>query len=198
VVVRGIFSVKALRFDYDSSIRSVDPRDSNAIEEISMGEQTRREFLGRSAVLAIGATSCLCGLGGCATFTKIGNTPPIPEDAYRIETRSGRLEVELDKVPQLAEPGGSVKIRDSVLSDPLIIARLADETYVVASILCPHRGVEVEYQPEKGEFECASLGSSQFAADGSLLGGPAKQPLRAFQTSLDPEAGNRLIIDLSV
>ncbi len=66
------------------------------------------------------------------------------------------------------------------------------------SIECPHRGVEVEYQPEKGEFECASLGSSQFATDGSRLGGPAKKPLRVFRTSFDPDTGDRLIIDLSV
>ena len=91
-----------------------------------------------------------------------------------------------------------MKIRDSALPDPLIIARTADGTYVVASIECPHRGVEVEYQPEKGEFECASLGSSHFAADGSRLGGPAKQPLRSFRSSFDPDAGDRLIIDLSV
>ena len=163
-----------------------------------MGGETRREFLGHSAVLVIGTTSCLCGLGGCATFTKIGNTPPIPEDAYSFESEGSRLAIDLSNVPQLAEPGGSVKIRDSALPDPLIIARTAEETYVVASIQCPHRGVEVEYQPERGEFECASLGSSQFATDGSLLGGPAKQPLRSFPTSFDPEAGDRLIIDLSV
>ena len=162
-----------------------------------MEEGTRREFLGRSAVLVIGTTSCLCGLGGCATFTKIGNTPPIPEDAFSFEAESNRVEVDLGKVPELAEPGGSVKIRDSALPDPLIIARAADGTYVVASIECPHRGVEVEYQPEKGVFECASLGSSDFAADGSRLSGPAKNPLRVFRSSFDSDAGNRLIIDLS-
>ena len=162
-----------------------------------MGGETRREFLGHSAVLVIGTTSCLCGLGGCATFTKIGNTPPIPEDAYSFEAEGSRLEIDLGKVPELAEPGGSVKIRDSALPDPLIIARSADGTYLVAAIKCPHRGVEVEYQPEKGEFECASLGSSQFATDGSRLSGPAKEPLRVFRTSLDPDAGERLIIDLS-
>ena len=163
-----------------------------------MAEATRREFLNHSAVLAIGATSCLCGLGGCATFTKVGNTPPIPEGAYSFEADVNRVRVDLGKVPQLAEPGGSVKIRDAALADPLIIARTDQETYVVASIECPHRGVEVEYQPAKGEFECASLGSSQFATDGSRLGGPAKEPLRVFRTSFDPDAGNRLIIDLSV
>ena len=160
-------------------------------------EETRREFLGRSAVVVIGTTSCLCGLGGCATLTKIGNTPPIPEDAYHFDAEASRVEVDLGKVPQLAEAGGSVKIRDSALPEPLIIARTEERTYVVASIKCTHWGVEVEYQPEKGEFECASLGSSQFATDGSRLGGPAKQPLRVFQTSFDPDAGDRLIIDLS-
>jgi Rieske Fe-S protein len=168
------------------------------MKEATVGGETRREFLGQSAVLVIGTTSCLCGLGGCATFTKIGNTPPIPEDAYSFEAEGSRLAIDLSNVPQLAEPGGSVKIRDSALPDPLIIARTAEETYVVASIQCPHRGVEVEYQPERGEFECASLGSSQFATDGSRLGGPAKQPLRSFPTSFDPDTGDRLIIDLSV
>jgi len=162
-----------------------------------MAEETRREFLGRSAMVVMGTTTCLCGLGGCATFTKIGKTPPIPEDAYTFEAGADRVAVELAKVPQLAESGGSVKIRVSELPVPLIIARTAAETFVVAAIECPHRHVEVEYQPESGEFECASLGSSQFAADGSLLGGPATESLRVFRTSFDPVAGGRLVIDLS-
>ena len=162
-----------------------------------MQEQNRREFLGSSAVLVIGTTGCLCGLGGCATITKIGNTPPIAEDAYSFDAEANRIDVELGKVPQLAEPGGSVKIRASELPDPVIIARTTEETYVVASIKCPHRGVEVEYQAEEGRFECASLGSSQFALDGSLEGGQAKQPLRVFPTSLAGEAKSHLVIDLS-
>lgn len=163
-----------------------------------MAEATRREFLDHSAVFAIGAASCLCGLGGCATFTKIGKTPAIPEGAYSLELEANRVKVDLGKVPQLAERGGSVKIRDAALPDPLIIARTDEETYVVASIQCPHRGVEVEYEPANGNFECASLGSSQFATDGSRLNGPAKEPLRVFRASFDPDDGSRLIIDVSV
>jgi Rieske Fe-S protein len=167
------------------------------MEETHMEEETRREFLGRSGAVVIGTTACLCGLGGCATFTKTGSTPPIPEGAYSLDLEANRVEIELGKVPQLAESGGSVKIRDATLPDPLIIARTAEETYLVASIECPHRAVEVEYQPETGGFECASLGSSQFAGDGSRLSGPAKEPLRIFRTSFDADAGGRLIIELS-
>jgi Rieske Fe-S protein len=90
-----------------------------------------------------------------------------------------------------------VKIRASALPDPLIIARTAEESYVVAAIECPHRGVEVEYQPEWGEFECASLGSSRFALDGSRLDGPVTKPLRVFRTSFARDARSRLIIDVS-
>lgn len=162
-----------------------------------MEEETRREFLGHSAMLVVGTTTCLCGLGGCATITRIGDTPSIPEDAYSFDAGASRVEVELDKVPQLAKPGGSVKIRTSELPVPLIIARTTAETYVVAAIKCTHWGVEVEYRPESGGFECASLGSSQFALDGSRTGGPAKKPLQIFRTSFDGDAGSRLIIDLS-
>jgi Rieske Fe-S protein len=163
-----------------------------------MEEQTRREFLGTSAAVVIGTTTCLCGLTGCATFTKTGRTPSIPEDAYTFEADVNRVVVDLARVPQLAEPGGSVKIRDAALSDPLIIARTEEDTYVVASIECPHRSVEVEYQPDRSGFECASLGSSEFALDGSRLSGPAEQPLRVYAASLDAEAKSRLIIELSV
>jgi len=171
------------------------PEHSN--QETIMKQETRREFLGHSAMLVIGTTTCLCGLGGCATITKIGDTPSIPEGAYSFDAGASRVEVDLDAVPQLEKPGGSVKIRTSELPVPLIIARAEEQTYVVAAIECPHRGVEVEYRPERGEFECASLGSSQFALDGSRTGGPAKQPLQIFRTSFDGDAGSRLIIDLS-
>lgn len=157
-----------------------------------MKNLTRREFLVGSAATAL-AGVCMCGVGGCATITKVGKTPQIAPDTYSIE-EGHTLRLALGQVTQLTEVGGSGKIIDPRLLDPLIIARVAEEEYAATSIKCTHRGVEVEYQQDKRIFECASLGSSEFALDGSRLRGPAKKPLKAYRVSL---VESELIIELS-
>lgn len=156
-----------------------------------MGKITRRSMV--SAVGAAGAKACVCGLGGgCATFSKVGRTPAIDAEAYDIEVKT--LKVALDKVPALAVVGGSVKIIDPRLPTSIIIARKGEAEYVAASLSCPHRGVEVEYQPEQHQFRCASLGHSKFGEDGSLKKGLAKKGLTRYEAKLDPADCKRLLI----
>lgn len=125
-----------------------------------MKEMTRRGVV--AALGAAGAGTCVCGLnGGCATFTKKGKTPAIAAEAYVIEDRT--VKVALDKVPPLAAVGGSVKIIEPRLPTPIIIARKGETEYAAVSLLCPHRGVEVEYQYEQQRFRCASLGTPSSA-----------------------------------
>jgi Rieske Fe-S protein len=141
-----------------------------------MNKINRREFI--ETVALAGA----CGLAGCATFTKIGDTPPIESAAYKVELPD-KVTVTLNKAPSLAV-GKAVKIIDPTLSDPLIIARVENDKYVVASLLCPHRSVELEYQPDNKRFRCASLGHSKFALDGRKLGGPAPRPIKVYPSSV--------------
>ena len=144
-----------------------------------MKDMNRREFVQTAAL----AGACACGLAGCATFTKIGDTPPIESGAYKVEP-AGKVNVTLDKVSSLAAVGGAVKIIDPALSDPLIVARVEQDSYVVASLRCTHRGVELEYQPDQKRFCCASLGHSRFALDGHKIGGPAPRPIKAYPSSV--------------
>ena len=156
-----------------------------------MGKITRRSMV--SAVGAAGAKACVCGLGGgCATFSKVGRTPAIDAEAYAVEVKT--LKVTLDKVPPLAVVGGSVKIIDSRLPTPIIIARKGETEYAVVSLLCPHRGVEVEYQHEHQRFRCASLGHSKFGTDGALQKGLANKGLTRYVAKLDPADYKRLLI----
>lgn len=64
------------------------------------------------------------------------------------------VKVALDKVPGLVAVGGSVKVIDSRLPTSIIIARKGESDYAVVSLLCPHRGVEVEYQHEEKVMRC--------------------------------------------
>ena len=156
-----------------------------------MKKMTRRGMV--TALGAAGAGTCVCGLnGGCATFTKKGKTPAIEAEAYVID--GSTVKVALDKVPPLAAVGGSFKIIDSRLPTPIIIARKGETEYAVVSLLCPHRGVEVEYQHEEKRFRCASLGHSKFGTDGALQKGLANKGLTRFVAQLDPADSKRLLI----
>jgi len=155
-----------------------------------MKRVTRKEFLIGSAAVA---GACMCGLSGCATITKVGDTPQIESSAYSIK-EGPSVQLSLEQSPQLASVGGSGKIIDAELGDSLIIARIAETEYVVTSIKCTHRGTEVEYHHDKGKFKCASLGGSEFALDGSSLGGFGKDPLTSYPVSV---AEGMLTIDMS-
>lgn len=156
-----------------------------------MDKMTRRDVV--TAIGLAGTGACVCGMNqGCATFTKKGKTLAIAAEAYVIE--GNVLRVALDKVPALAVAGGSVKIIDPRLPTSIIIARKGEAEYVAASLLCPHRGVEVEYQPEQHQFRCASLGHSKFGEDGSLKKGLAKKGLTRYEAKLDPADCKRLLI----
>ena len=147
-----------------------------------MNNISRREFVTRGVEAAAVAGACVCGLSGCATFTKIGKTPPIESAAYKVEP-PGTATIVLSKAPTLATAGGAVKIIDSGLPESLIVAHVEADKYVVASLLCPHRSVELEYQPEQKRFRCASLGHSKFALDGHKLGGPTPRPIKGYPST---------------
>lgn len=158
-----------------------------------MGKMTRRNMV--AAIGAAGAGTCVCGLGGgCATFSKVGDTPALAADAYVLEAKT--LKVTLGKATSLAGAGGSVKIIDARLPTPIIIARTSESEFAAVSLLCPHRGVEVEYRHANGQFRCASLGHSTFGADGALKKGLAKKSLSRYTAKLDPADKGQLVITL--
>lgn len=155
-----------------------------------MSRINRRKFIKGVVV----AGTCACGMSGCATFTKTGSTPSIPAGAYTVENKS--IKIALDKVPELAQTGGAVKIIDTRLPQPVIVGRSGDADYAVVSIKCPHRGVEVEYKHADKQFRCASIGHSTFAMDGTCKKGMTKKSLSRFDAKLDPSNKNTLIISL--
>lgn len=128
--------------------------------------------------------ACLCGSPGCSTLNGHGDTRRILAPHYRMNDYEGVLIVALEQVPELGKIGGSVKIEDDNLPEPIIIARIQDEVYVAASIKCRHGGREVEYKHADGRFRCVSFGHSVYDLDGKNVRGPAKKPLAIFPVSV--------------
>ena len=151
----------------------------------------RRDFLKASAMAMVVTSTCLCGLNGCATFTKIGHTLDVRPEA--LSRKDHELLIDLSKEHTLNRVGGSVKIKNEHVPGGIIIAHTEENTYQIVSLSCPHRGAEVEYDSQKRRFECASLGSSTFALDGRNIGGPAKRTLKKYDARIE---GNILIISI--
>ena len=159
-----------------------------------MKKISRKAFLvgGATAVAAIAAGACLCTKTGWATISGVGSTPSITPDAYTIG-KNNSIRIYLDKVPEFARIGGSVKIVDAKINDSLIVVRKTEDVYVAASIKCTHRGVEVEYRADDKCFKCASLGGSRFKTNGETVSGFAKSPLQTYPISCE---NNILVIRL--
>ena len=129
-----------------------------------MKKISRKAFIvGGVAATATGA--CLCTKKGWATISGISDTPNIAPDAYVIETDQS-IRIRLDRTPQLAIDGGSIKILDTNIDDSLIVVRISEDVYAASSIKCTHRGVEVEYKADEKCFKCASIGGSTFNITG--------------------------------
>ena len=154
-------------------------------------DMTRREFVAACAMT--GAGVCLCGTAGCSSITGKGDTPEIESGTYTIE-EGYLLTLNLESIPQLSAGGGSVKIIDENLSDGVIVVRVSKDDYRAFSLYCTHRGVELEYRPEKQHLVCASAGSSTYTLTGEKVKGPAETPLAVYPASLE---GNRLVISVT-
>ena len=144
---------------------------------------TRREVLG---ALARASCAAALGLSGCATTN--------PAREYPLAFTAGEGTLDLAGVPELAQPGGSIKGRAED-GAPILIWRAPDGTFGAATITCTHRGCEVALNAAEGRLDCPCHGS-RYALDGQVLAGPARRPLRSFPVIHDP-AANRLTIRFS-
>lgn len=81
----------------------------------------------------------------------------------------------------LLTPGGALVVDAG--SDTIMVVRVSDTQVVAVSAICTHAGCENLYTASAMRFDCPCHGS-QFSLTGSVLRGPARQPLRAYTTTL--------------
>jgi len=167
------------------SAEDVTNSNNNIERRDHMKNMNRRQFLKKSSMTVVVTSTSLCGLSGlnsCATITKNGRTPAINSGSYTFSQNI--LAIDLSKEPHLEKVGGAVKIKHDEIPDGIIIAHVDQGRFEIASLLCPHRGVEVNYKHSEKRFQCASLGSSKFELDGTFISGPADEPLKAYEADL--------------
>jgi cytochrome b6-f complex iron-sulfur subunit len=127
----------------------------------------RKEFL---SVLGLGAAVVACAhcFEGC-----------MPQDVTTAPTNVDfTLDLTATAYKGLTTKGGYI------YKDGIIVAFIKNGTYIAVSSACTHAGAAVIYDVNSNEFYCPSHGSN-FAVDGSVVNGPASDPLARYHTSLN-------------
>lgn len=127
----------------------------------------RRQF-----VTLAGAALAVTVLPGCASLVATPVTPV-----------GGSIRLALRNFPQLARPGGYVKLAPSGAATPLYVLAV-DQGYAALSPVCTHQGCIVNIQGAELVCPCHA---SAFDREGRVLRGPAERPLRRLPATLTAE-----------
>ncbi|HMN90914.1 MAG TPA: Rieske (2Fe-2S) protein [Saprospiraceae bacterium] len=83
-----------------------------------------------------------------------------------------------DSANAALQTNGGFLIRNSV-----VVARTLSGDFIAVAAACTHQGTLVQYQANNGRFFCPNHGSN-FTESGTVINGPATQPLQQFKIQL--------------
>lgn len=124
---------------------------------------SRRDFLGRVALVAGAIIAAGCGVAGDLTGVGSG---PLP---------GGSVTIKLSDYSGLATVGQPVEIRTSsgVLTGVAAV-RTATNSFIALGMACTHQGTKVNIVGQS--FDCPNHGA-RFASNGNVTNGPATRAL---------------------
>jgi cytochrome b6-f complex iron-sulfur subunit len=153
------------------------------------GRMNRRGFcINACQIASLVAVGTL--LEGCGS-----GSPTSPSDSQpQLRTVNGTVANNAITVPvaadsPLANVGGAALVQSN--SGSFLVARVSQDTFNAMTAICTHEQCTVN-EFGNSNFQCPCHGS-QYSTSGSVVRGPATQPLRRFNTTF---ASNVLTISL--
>ncbi|MCC7437181.1 MAG: Rieske 2Fe-2S domain-containing protein [Armatimonadetes bacterium] len=141
---------------------------------------SRRTFLAGAAAATVFAT-----VGGKEILGKI---IPKLNSAAATGRLAGTFSVSLDQFAALQQVDGSVRLSIAGLNHKVLVTRVAETEFTAVSEVCTHSGCAIgNYEVANKRFQCPCHGS-RFAADGSVLRGPAPRALDSYPVEFDSAA----------
>lgn len=123
-------------------------------------------------------------LGICAT--------QLPVNAGCWTYAGGKLEVSLDKAPELSQKGGAVRLEGPSLPKRVLVVHGQDGQFHAFPNRCTHIGHRrIDPVPGEDKIRCCSVGKSTFDYSGKRLSGSAKESLVPLAVESD---GSKLVI----
>ena len=109
----------------------------------------------------------------------------------RVTPSNGAVRLPIRNYPQLALPGGYLKVQPDGMPTPIYVMAMEESRYVALSPICTHLGCTVGI--EGARLVCPCHGST-YDRTGRVLRGPAERSLGQFPTALTTDG--ELVIQL--
>lgn len=118
-----------------------------------------------------------------------------PQNEKGWQYHSGELVIDLKKIPELTQPGNSVRFEGGTLPKRVLVVFGADEQYRAFHNRCTHIGHRrLDYVPETETVQCCSVNKSTYTFAGKKIHGPNPKPIETF--SLEKK-GDQLAVRLA-
>ena len=88
--------------------------------------------------------------------------------------------VDLNLTPELAKPGGAVRIEDKRMKLRILVIRDREGGYHAFANKCSHMGRRLDPLPGTDALQCCSVGRSVFTLAGEVRSGSAKDGLTVY------------------
>lgn len=101
------------------------------------------------------------------------------------------ITIELDRVPELANPGGAVRLEGKNLPERILVVHGEDGEYHAFLNKCVHGNRRLDPVPGTNTVQCCSIGKSTFDLNGNHLFGAVRENVDVFP--VETENGKILI-----
>ena len=116
-----------------------------------------------------------------------------PQDAGCWSRSGDRLTIELQRAPELDDPGGAIRLEATDLPERVLVFRGSDDAFHAICNRCTHGRRRVDLVPDDETLQCCSIGRSTFDYEGHSLAGPGRDPLTIFPVHTED---GKLIVEL--
>lgn len=123
--------------------------------------------------------------GLCAT------NPPSDGGCWIFE--DGKVIVDLQRAPELAEAYGAIRLEEKGLPERVLVFQGGDGQYYAFKNSCTHGNRRLDPIPGTNQVQCCSIGKSIFDYSGKIISGSAERDIQTYSASLEE---NRLVITL--
>ena len=130
-------------------------------------------------------------MGIFARIFGICKTKP-PADAGCWNYSEGKVEIELERAPELSKPGEAIRLEGMGLPERVLVIHGDDGQFHAFRNKCTHMGGRrIDPLPGTADIRCCSVSKSTYNLSGEVVSGPAKGPLKTYPVKTED---NKLII----